>query len=81
MERLIISGGARLKGVVTISGAKNAILPILAASLLSVSPLVLEGVPRLEDVKIMKDVLEELGVKVNFNDDIMEINPVWHQFH
>jgi len=72
---LIISGGARLKGVVTISGAKNAILPILAASLLSESPLVLEGVPCLDDVKIMKDVLQELGVKVNFVGDMMEIDP------
>ncbi|MGD0152672.1 MAG: UDP-N-acetylglucosamine 1-carboxyvinyltransferase [Thermacetogeniaceae bacterium] len=75
MERLIITGGSRLKGVVTISGAKNAILPILAASLLSESPLVLEGVPCLDDVKIMKDVLQELGVKVNWDGDIMEINP------
>ncbi len=72
---MIISGGARLKGVVTISGAKNAILPILAASLLSESPLVLEGVPCLDDVKIMKDVLQELGVKVNFVGDMMEIDP------
>jgi len=75
LERLIISGGARLKGVVTISGAKNAILPILAASLLSESSLVLEGVPCLNDVKIMKDVLQELGVKVNFVGDMMEIDP------
>lgn len=75
MERLIISGGARLKGVVAISGAKNAILPILSASLLSESPLVLEGVPCLDDVKIMKDVLRELGVQVNFEGDVMEINP------
>ncbi len=72
---MIISGGVRLKGVVTISGAKNAILPILAASLLSESPLVLEGVPCLDDVKIMKDVLQELGVKVNFVGDMMEIDP------
>ncbi len=75
MERLIISGGARLHGVVTISGAKNAILPILAASLMSESPLVLEGVPCLNDVKIMKDVLQELGVKVHFAGDTMEIDP------
>jgi len=75
LERLIISGGARLKGVVTVSGAKNAILPILAASLLSESPLVLESVPCLDDVKIMKDVLQELGVKVNFVGDMMEIDP------
>jgi len=72
---LIISGGTRLEGDVAVSGAKNAILPILAACLLSESPLVLEGVPALDDVKIMKDVLQELGVKVNFEGDMMEIDP------
>jgi UDP-N-acetylglucosamine 1-carboxyvinyltransferase len=75
VERLIISGGTRLEGDVAVSGAKNAILPILAACLLSESPLVLEGVPALDDVKIMKDVLQELGVKVNFEGDMMEIDP------
>ena len=72
---MIISGGTRLEGDVAVSGAKNAILPILAACLLSESPLVLEGVPALDDVKIMKDVLQELGVKVNFEGDMMEIDP------
>ncbi len=72
---MVISGGARLKGVVNISGAKNAILPILAASLLSESPLVLEGVPCLEDVRIMKEVLEALGVKAGMAQDVMEIDP------
>ncbi|HHW41543.1 MAG TPA: UDP-N-acetylglucosamine 1-carboxyvinyltransferase [Syntrophomonadaceae bacterium] len=75
MERLIITGGARLKGSVTISGAKNAILPILASCLLSDTPLVLEGVPRLDDVVTMQEVLQSLGAKVKWLDDVMEIDP------
>lgn len=75
MEKLIISGGIRLEGVVTISGAKNAILPILAASILNSSPVFLEGVPRLDDVKTMKEVLEALGARVKWEGDLMEIDP------
>lgn len=75
MERLIITGEAKLKGSVTISGAKNAILPILASCLLSDAPLVLEGVPRLDDVVTMQEVLQSLGVKVKWVNDVMEIDP------
>ncbi len=75
MERLIITGGTRLKGSVTISGAKNAILPILASCLLSDTPLVLEGVPRLDDVVTMQEVLQSLGAKVKWLNDVMEIDP------
>lgn len=75
MERLVISGGLRLEGVVTISGAKNAILPVLAACLLSRTPVVLEGVPHLDDVRTMKKVLQALGVKINWNRDVMEVDP------
>lgn len=71
----MITGGACLKGDVTISGAKNAILPILAASILSERPLVLEGVPFLDDVATMKEVMEALGVKIRWRHDVMEIDP------
>lgn len=75
VKRLVITGGTRLTGEVRMSGAKNAILPILAACILSDQPLVIESVPRLDDVETMKEVLEALGVKVKWNDDIMEIDP------
>lgn len=75
MERLVISGGVRLNGSVTISGAKNAILPILASCLLSDTPVVLEGVPRLDDVFTMQEVLQSLGTKVKWSGDVMEIDP------
>lgn len=69
MEKLIINGGNRLKGNVKISGAKNAVLPIIAATLLGQSPSLLEEVPDLEDVRTISEVLCQLGVKVKQNTD------------
>jgi len=68
MEKLIIKGGRRLTGRVKISGAKNAVLPIIAATLLGQeSPSLLDEVPALEDVHTIAKVLRELGVKAEFN--------------
>ena len=65
MEKLIINGGKQLRGRVKISGAKNAVLPIIAAALLGQdSPSKLEEVPALDDVHTLSAVLEQLGVKV-----------------
>lgn len=75
MERLVVTGGVKLKGAVTVSGAKNAILPLLAACLLSESKIVLEGVPSLDDVSTMKEVMVSLGVRVKWVGDVMEIDP------
>lgn len=70
MEKLIINGGKRLKGRVKISGAKNAVLPIIAAALLGQeSPSRLEEVPALDDVHTLTEVLKQLGVKAEFNAD------------
>ncbi len=57
-----------------VSGAKNAILPIMAASLLSESHVVLEGVPFLNDVQTMKETLESLGAEVKWTGDTIEVN-------
>ena len=62
MDRIRIRGGARLKGEIPISGAKNAALPLMAACLLSGAPLVLANVPKLADVAFMADLLRQLGV-------------------
>jgi UDP-N-acetylglucosamine 1-carboxyvinyltransferase len=79
VERLVVTGGARLSGSVRINGAKNAILPLLASSLLSEKRLVLEGVPSLNDVQTMKEALESLGVKIKWERDNMEVDPsVFH---
>ena len=65
MERLIIKGGNRLTGTVKISGAKNAVLPIIAATLLGQDKeTCLDEVPNLDDVKTISEVLKTLGVKI-----------------
>ena len=70
MERLIINGGNRLSGTVKISGAKNAVLPIIAATLLGQDrETCLDEVPSLDDVKTISAVLRTLGVKVRHEPD------------
>ena len=64
MDKLLIEGGAVLRGEVAISGAKNAALPILCAALLSAEPLELSNVPELNDIVTMLRLLEEMGVKI-----------------
>ena len=76
MDRLEISGGNALAGDVTVSGAKNAALPILAAALLADSPVVLGNVPHLNDVTTMVKLLTRLGADVVFHDGVrIEIDP------
>jgi UDP-N-acetylglucosamine 1-carboxyvinyltransferase len=66
MDRIRIKGGARLKGEIAISGAKNAALPLMAASLLSDETLVLDNMPWLADIAFMADILGLLGVETNY---------------
>lgn len=66
MPKILVKKSAPLEGTVKIDGAKNAALPIIAASLLGTEPIVLEDVPNLVDVKIILKVLESLGAKVEF---------------
>lgn len=68
MERLIVKGGNRLIGTVKTSGAKNAVLPIIAASILGTSPSRLDEIPALEDVRTICAVLECLGIKVDASE-------------
>ena len=70
MERLIIRGGKRLSGTVRISGAKNAVLPVIAATLLGQDrETCLEEVPNLDDVRTINEILRTLGVKVHHDID------------
>jgi len=69
MEKMIIHGGAPLRGTVTLSGSKNAALPIMMAALLTSEPLVLSNVPRLRDVKTAMDLLIQLGVAARWLDE------------
>src|SRR5215472_13024323 len=66
MESLLIKGGVPLRGEVMISGAKNAVLPIMAATLLTDQPCFIRRVPNLSDVKFMGQILSWLGAEVAF---------------
>ena len=75
MEKLIIHGGRPLKGRVKISGAKNAVLPIIAATLLGQERAsLLDEVPALEDVHTITEVLKKLGVKAEFDEEKHQLN-------
>ena len=68
MEKLLVTGGAQLEGVVTASGSKNAVLPILAASLLADTPMTIKNVPHLRDVTTTLALLKDMGVQVREYD-------------
>ena len=70
MDKLLIKGGAPLKGEIYASGAKNSALPILAASLLSDSPVTVGNLPHLNDVTTMLELLGSMGVDVMLSDDM-----------
>jgi len=69
MDTIVIEGGVPLKGRVSVSGAKNAALPILAATLLVEGEVRLEGIPDLRDIRTMMGLLQELGSAVEKNAD------------
>ena len=68
MEKLFIQGGRRLSGTVKVSGAKNAVLPVIAASLLASTPSVIEEIPDLDDVKTITEVLQYLGLTTRWQE-------------
>ncbi len=70
MDKFIVHGGAKLNGTVSISGSKNAALPILAASLLTDEPCVIRNVPALSDIRTMGEVLGSLGMSVSHEQGI-----------
>ncbi|MEQ8200150.1 MAG: UDP-N-acetylglucosamine 1-carboxyvinyltransferase [Syntrophomonadaceae bacterium] len=74
MDRLLVRGGRALKGQVEISGSKNAILPIMAASLMCCGEVILNGVPELDDINVMSEALELLGANVRREDRILIID-------
>ena len=75
MEKLIVKGGNRLVGTVKTSGAKNAVLPIIAASIMGVTPSHFDEVPMLEDVRTISEVLKSLGIKVESKEkNVLDID-------
>lgn len=73
MDQLTVSGGARLEGRLRAAGSKNAVLPLMAACLLTEEPLVLNHVPDLRDVTTMSRILARLGVEVSREGDRLEL--------
>ena len=70
MDKLLIEGGAPLSGEISVSGAKNAALPILTAALLTEEPLVVANVPQLRDVSTMLSLLAQMGVAVSMDEKL-----------
>lgn len=74
MEKIIVSGGRPLKGAVKVSGAKNAVLPIIAATLLSEGTCVLQDIPDLADVNTICNVIQGLGATVSRDDNEITVS-------
>src|SRR5215212_2557778 len=70
MDKILIRGGVPLSGTIQIGGAKNAALPLMAASLLAAETLVLTNVPDLADIRTMANLLVQHGVGIAFADDV-----------
>ena len=70
MDKLIISGGEALQGEIRISGAKNAVLPIMAATLLADSPVTIRNIPHLHDVTTTMELLGQMGVHLTLNENM-----------
>ncbi|MEK8129725.1 UDP-N-acetylglucosamine 1-carboxyvinyltransferase [Paenibacillus filicis] len=82
MEKLVIEGGKPLSGAIKIHGAKNAALPILAASIMAEGTVVLNNVPDLSDIGVMLGILRSLGCKAEQTGEKVTVNTAAvHQFH
>lgn len=75
MKKLIIRGGKPLNGEITINGAKNSVVALIPAAVLADSEVVLEGVPDINDVYSLLEILEDFNVKTHFEDGVLRIDP------
>ncbi len=81
MGEFVVRGGNRLEGAVRINGAKNAALPIMAATIMAHDPVLLHGIPRLRDVDVMIRVLQSVGATVQWasnHDLLIDPRPIQH---
>ena len=69
MDKFLITGGVKLEGEVRISGAKNAVLPLLAATILTDDPVTIRNVPNLKDVHTISKIIAGLGVTITYEGD------------
>jgi UDP-N-acetylglucosamine 1-carboxyvinyltransferase len=81
VDRLLVEGGGRLEGRLTASGSKNAVLPMMAAALLTDEPVVLHRVPELRDVTTLTAILERLGVRVERDGASLELQTIDESRH
>lgn len=75
MDKIVINGGKKLSGKVKISGAKNSTVALIPAAILADTPVTLEGIPDIEDVYSLIDILNEMNVKTDFNENTLYIDP------
>lgn len=75
MEKIVIHGGKRLSGKIQISGAKNSVLPIMAASLLTEEEVVVRNVPWLGDVQIMAQIMRCIGCEAEYKNGNLTLRP------
>lgn len=75
MKKIVIKGNRPLAGEVTISGAKNSAVALIPSAILADSPVILEGVPDIQDVHSLIEILEIMGATVHFSNNILEIDP------
>ncbi|MEC6749214.1 UDP-N-acetylglucosamine 1-carboxyvinyltransferase [Marinilactibacillus sp. XAAS-LB27] len=75
MKKIMINGGKKLTGEVTISGAKNSAVALIPAAILADSPVTLEGVPNIQDVHSLIEILNQMNVKTDFDGSTLVIDP------
>lgn len=75
LDNLVIEGGQPLSGTIRIHGAKNAALPILAASLLAEGTVTVRNVPRLLDIEVMLDILRDIGCEARHQGTVVTVEP------
>jgi UDP-N-acetylglucosamine 1-carboxyvinyltransferase len=74
MSKYVIEGSNKLAGEITVRGAKNSVLPILAASILNNNINIIFNIPEISDLKVMVKILKAIGCKVNVVDNIVTVD-------
>ena len=80
MAKMVIHGGKRLSGTVTIGGAKNSTVAIIPATILADSPVILDSVPQIKDVYNLMDMLGSMNVASDYDVDVLRIDPTQIKF-
>lgn len=75
MKKIVVRGGKQLSGEITISGAKNSTVALIPATILADSPVTLEGVPDIQDVHSLIEILNDMNVKTNFDGSTLVVDP------